>query len=315
MRRIIGIDPGSALCGWAVIEAEPGRQGKLVASGCIKTSPKDTTAKRLELLYNELQIVIKKYHPHEGAVEELFFVQNIKTGIVVGQARGAILLALSKAGLPIFEYKPTVVKMALTGYGRAEKKQVQSMVKCILRLEEAIVQDDTADAVAIALCHAQSRTNLNLHSKALEQDAKVSREKEVKKYSSSKNLVYPKLSYEIVGALFDTYKQLGAGLPEKYYYKVFAQKLDERGLKYKGQFKVNIGGLPVSLGRFMLDYLVEDKVVVEIKVGPRILRQNVDQIMNYLRHADIKLGILARFSQGGVDTKRLLLGNNDSTFE
>ncbi len=155
MNKIIGIDPGSALCGWAVIESEPGRQGRLIASGCIKTSPKETTAKRLEKLFDELTDIIKEHRPHEAAVEELFFVQNVKTGIVVGQARGAILLALAQADVPIFEYKPTVIKQALTSYGRAEKKQVQSMVKLMLKLDHEIKQDDEADAIAVALCHGQ----------------------------------------------------------------------------------------------------------------------------------------------------------------
>lgn len=160
--KILGIDPGSALCGWAVVEDDPGRQGRLVASGCIKTRQGESTAKRLQKLHDELEEVIKKYNPHEAAVEELFFVQNIKTGIVVGQARGVILLLLGQADLPVYEYKPTVIKQALSGYGRAGKKQVQDMVKLMLKLDKPISQDDEADAVAVAICHSQHRNIASL---------------------------------------------------------------------------------------------------------------------------------------------------------
>ncbi|HLB32250.1 MAG TPA: crossover junction endodeoxyribonuclease RuvC [Patescibacteria group bacterium] len=308
--RILGIDPGSAICGWGVIEKDPKtNRVKLVDCGCIKTHASSSTAERLKLVYDGIAQVIKKYKPSEVAVEELFFVQNVKTGIVVGQARGVLLLTAALAGKPVFEYKPTQIKLALVGYGRADKKQVQNMVKLVLKLDKPISQDDTADALAVAVCHLQSRNSFILHAKALEQNAKVSRESENEYNLPSNGLVYPKLSYEIVGALFDTYKQLGAGLPEKYYYKVFASKLKNRGIKFQGQFKVSIDGLPVKMGRFMVDFIIENSVVVEIKVGQRFLRRDVDQVMNYLRHSGLKLGLLARFGQGGVETRRLLLGN------
>ncbi len=297
--KIIGIDPGSALCGWAIVESD-GHDQKLVESGCVKTHNHDTTAKRLQILHDTISSIIKKHGPQEAAVEELFFVKNIKTGIAVGQARGAILLALSQNDVEISEYKPTVIKQALTGYGHADKKQVQDMVKCILKLKNVIAQDDENDAVAVALCHAQCRTSYNMHPNTPEIVPKKTPERE--------GLLYADLSYEIVGALYDTFKQLGSGLPEKYYYAVVAKKLKERGLTYQQQLKVNINGLPVQLGRFYVDFVVEDKIVLELKTGNRFLKKDIDQIMNYLRQSKLELGILARFTQQGVITKRLLLG-------
>ena len=159
--RIIGIDPGSALCGWAIVEKRNNGDCHLVASGCIKTKAGTAVAKRLQILFKELTAIIKKYQPQEAAVEELFFVQNIKTGIAVGQARGVVLLALEQAKIAITEYKPTQIKISITGYGHADKKQMQSMVKNILGARSFIRQDDEADAVAIALCHANQSTYKN----------------------------------------------------------------------------------------------------------------------------------------------------------
>ena len=159
--RIIGIDPGSALCGWAVVEKKNNGDYCLVDSGCIKTKTGSPTSKRLQTLFEELTVIIKKYQPAEAAVEELFFVQNVKTGIVVGQARGVVLLALEQANIAITEYKPTQIKISITGYGHADKKQMQSMVKSILGAHSFIKQDDEADAVAIALCHANQSTYKN----------------------------------------------------------------------------------------------------------------------------------------------------------
>ena len=156
-KRVLGIDPGSAICGWAVVESVNRQKFTLVDCDCIRTRPSMSTAERLYSLYLDLKAVIAKYRPQEMAVEELFFVQNVKTGIVVGQARGVILLSAAEAGLPVFEYKPNTIKLALTGYGHADKKQVQDMVKHILKLPGYIKQDDTADAVAVALTHIQSR--------------------------------------------------------------------------------------------------------------------------------------------------------------
>jgi crossover junction endodeoxyribonuclease RuvC len=153
---IIGIDPGTAITGWAIIEAERGKK-KIIASGYIATRPKIPNPIRLKEIFNDLEKIIQKYQPQEAAVEKLFFFKNLKTVMAVSEARGAILLTLEKAGLTIFEYTPLEVKQALTGYGRAEKKQIQFMVKNILKLKSVPKPDDVADAMAIALCHLEGR--------------------------------------------------------------------------------------------------------------------------------------------------------------
>ncbi len=154
--RILGIDPGTATTGWAILEQH--KKGLVpVAYGHISTSPKDSTCQRLKEVARDIEEIIKKYNPTESAVEDLFFFKNIKTAMKVSQSRGAIMLTLIKANLKVFEYTPLQVKQAVTGYGRAEKKQVQLMVKNILKLNEIPKPDDTADALAIAICHMQSR--------------------------------------------------------------------------------------------------------------------------------------------------------------
>lgn len=154
--RVLGIDPGTAIVGWAILDEIKG-QVTAVAYGHITTSPKNTTAERLFEVVNDLREVIQKYKPDESAVEDLFFFKNVKTVMKVSQARGSILLTLEENCVSIFEYTPLQVKQALTGYGRAEKKQIQLMVKNILKLKEIPKPDDTADAIAIALCHINSR--------------------------------------------------------------------------------------------------------------------------------------------------------------
>lgn len=152
---ILGVDPGTATTGYGFIKKE-GSKLTLIDYGTIDTSPKDTPAKRLEILYNELTELIKKYKPVEAAVEELFFSANTKTAIAVGHARGVILLAIEKSGITPNEYTPLQVKQAVVGYGRAEKKQVQTMVKTILKMDHYPSQDDAADALAVAICHTHS---------------------------------------------------------------------------------------------------------------------------------------------------------------
>lgn len=154
--RVLGIDPGTAIVGWAILD-EVGGCVNATAYGHITTSPKNTTAERLFEVVNDLRQVIAKYDPDEAAVEDLFFFKNVKTVMKVSQARGSILLTLEENCVNIFEYTPLQVKQALTGYGRAEKKQIQLMVKNILKLKEIPKPDDTADAIAIALCHINSR--------------------------------------------------------------------------------------------------------------------------------------------------------------
>lgn len=162
--RILGIDPGTATTGWAILDEN--EKGLVpVAYGHISTSPKDSTSQRLEEVANDIEDVIKKYKPTEGAIEDIFFFKNIKTAVKVSQSRGAMMLTLIKANVKVFEYTPLQVKQAVTGYGRAEKKQVQLMVKNILNLKKIPTPDDTADALAIAICHMQSRKFLILKNK------------------------------------------------------------------------------------------------------------------------------------------------------
>jgi len=159
--RVLGIDPGTATVGWAVLDELKGVV-KVVAYGHIATSPKNTTTQRLFEISSDLQQITKKYKPDESAVEDLFFFKNVKTVMKVSQARGAILLTLEKNCVSVFEYTPLQIKQALTGYGRAEKKQVQIMVQKILKLKSIPKPDDTADAIAIALCHLNSRKMMDV---------------------------------------------------------------------------------------------------------------------------------------------------------
>ena len=151
---ILGIDPGLAIVGWAVIETVRGNS-RPIAFGAITTPAKTLVESRLAIIENDLTEIIKKYKPDEMAVEELFFNTNITTGIAVAEARGVILCTAYKLGVKISEYTPLQVKQAVVGYGKAEKKQVISMVTSILKLPKPPKPDDTADAVAIALCHGQ----------------------------------------------------------------------------------------------------------------------------------------------------------------
>ena len=152
---ILGIDPGLAIVGWGVIDYS-GSKFRVLGYGSIQTPAGMDTEKRLVLIYDELSAIIKKFKPEHIAVEELFFNTNQTTGIRVAEARGVILLAAAKNGLEFFEYTPLQVKQAVVGYGRAEKKQVIMMVTMFLGLKEAPKPDDTADVLAIAVCHAHS---------------------------------------------------------------------------------------------------------------------------------------------------------------
>ncbi len=150
---ILGIDPGLAIVGWGVVEHRGGKLRPL-GYGAIRTPAGTRTEERLAGIYRDLHMVIDHFKPDEMAVEELFFNTNITTGIRVAEARGIVLLAAEQKGLPISEYTPLQVKQAVVGYGRAEKKQVIAMVTSILGLAEPPKPDDTADALAIAVCHA-----------------------------------------------------------------------------------------------------------------------------------------------------------------
>lgn len=150
--RIIGIDPGTAIVGYAIVDLELGKY-KLIDYGCIYTDKNLEMEDRLVLIHEELSKILAKYKPDEMAVEELFYFKNNKTVISVGQARGVIVLTGRLAGIKITSYTPLQVKIGISGYGRADKKQIQQMVKTILNLDEIPKPDDAADAIAIAITH------------------------------------------------------------------------------------------------------------------------------------------------------------------
>ncbi|AOY76935.1 crossover junction endodeoxyribonuclease RuvC [Clostridium formicaceticum] len=152
---ILGIDPGIAIMGYGVINYT-GNRFQVMDYGAITTSSKISTAERLKKIYEELNIIIIKYHPEAVVIEELFFNTNAKTVLLVGQARGVAVLAAANNNKPVYEYTPLQVKQGVVGYGRAEKHQVQQMIKTILNLEKVPKPDDVADALAVAVCHAHS---------------------------------------------------------------------------------------------------------------------------------------------------------------
>lgn len=153
--RIIGIDPGTAITGYSVLDKK-GNHLEAIKYGCIYTESSWPLSKRLDKIYRELTELIQEYKPGHMAVEELFFNKNVKTALSVGHTRGIILLAGEQNNLIVEGYTPLQVKQAVAGYGRADKMQVQKMVKTILCLETIPKPDDAADALAIAICHSQS---------------------------------------------------------------------------------------------------------------------------------------------------------------
>ena len=157
--RILGIDPGYGITGFGVIDTERG-QSKLVTCGAITTPAGMDFSARLEIIYEDMRRLLAETKPDAVAIEELFFGQNVTTGIGVAQSRGVILLAIRQAGLEVTSYKPMQVKQAVVGYGNATKHQVQDMTKRLLGLNAMPKPDDAADAIAIALCHARSSTSL-----------------------------------------------------------------------------------------------------------------------------------------------------------
>ena len=152
---VLGIDPGTATTGYGLVTETDG-QLRAVAYGVITTPPDWRMPQRLQKIYHDLTALICEHHPTEGAVEQLFFSRNVKTALAVGQARGVALLALADAGLAVAEYTPLQVKQSVVGYGRAEKSQVQELVRLLLGLEAVPQPDDAADALAIAICHMHS---------------------------------------------------------------------------------------------------------------------------------------------------------------
>lgn len=153
---ILGIDPGFGRMGYGVIEKFKTGEWRALDYGCVDTSPKKTFVVRLQEVYNGVDFLIKKYKPSVIGVEKLYFARNVTTAIEVAQARGVILLCAAQAGLQIDEFTPQQVKQAITGYGKAEKVQMQKMVAIILGIKSKIKSDDAADALAIALCTGQS---------------------------------------------------------------------------------------------------------------------------------------------------------------
>lgn len=152
--RILGVDPGTALLGYGVIEGD--RDPVLVAFGVIETQPDRTMPDRLVAQFEHLSNLILTHRPDVMAVEQLFFARNVTTAITVGQARGVALLAAARLSVPIVEYSPSEVKHAVVGYGKADKGQIQEMVRLILQLDHVPQPDDAADALAIAICHHQT---------------------------------------------------------------------------------------------------------------------------------------------------------------
>jgi crossover junction endodeoxyribonuclease RuvC len=153
---VIGIDPGTATTGYGLVRQNA--QGELITVdfGVIRTPAKSSMADRLLQLHRELSDVISLHRPESAAVEELFFQRNVSTAISVGQARGIVLLALAQAGIPVDEYAPSEIKQAISGYGGADKQQMQQMVRTILELDAIPRPDDAADALAVAICHLHS---------------------------------------------------------------------------------------------------------------------------------------------------------------
>lgn len=159
---ILGIDPGTAITGFGVIKVT-GNRFNPIDYNCIRTPANIPMYQRLQQVYDGVSELIKRYQPGHFAIEELFFNKNVRTAITVAQARGVAMLAAAHAGLEVFEYTPLQVKQAVVGYGRAEKGQVQIMVKTLLNLPAIPKPDDVADALAIAICHAHSYKTRDLY--------------------------------------------------------------------------------------------------------------------------------------------------------
>jgi crossover junction endodeoxyribonuclease RuvC len=153
--RVLGIDPGTAITGYGLVEEVRGDL-KLLAFGVIRTPANQPLPRRLQLIYRAVSDLAQEWEPEAAAVEELFFSRNVRTAMSVGQARGVALLALADAGLDVAEYTPLVIKQAVTGYGNADKAQMQEMVRLLLELAEVPRPDDAADALAVAICHLHS---------------------------------------------------------------------------------------------------------------------------------------------------------------
>ena len=153
--KILGIDPGTGITGFGVIEADSTNY-KMIDAGVIRTKPNSPLPSRLKIIYSHVKELLDEHKPEFMSVEKLFFAQNVTTAISVSHARGVVLLAGEQNGVKIAEYTPLQIKQALTGYGRAEKSQIQEMVRILLKLKVVPKPDDCADALAAAICHAMS---------------------------------------------------------------------------------------------------------------------------------------------------------------
>lgn len=161
--QVIGIDPGTAITGYGILREEESGELTVVDYGIVETSADLPMPERLLVLYQELQKILTLHRPEIGAVEKLFFQRNVRTAISVGQARGVALLAMAERQMSIAEYSPSEVKQAVAGYGGAEKRQVQEMVKALLYMDQIPQPDDAADALAVAICHLHSNKMRSLY--------------------------------------------------------------------------------------------------------------------------------------------------------
>jgi crossover junction endodeoxyribonuclease RuvC len=157
--RILGIDPGLAASGWGLLDYT-GQRARYLAHGCIETAPSQDHAERLLAIYEGIRAVLDRWQPAESAVEVLFFSRNVKSAIPVAEARGVFCMALAQAGLTVREFTPNAIKRAVTGVSTADKRQVQEMVRIILGLEDIPRPEHAADALAAAICAANSRMTL-----------------------------------------------------------------------------------------------------------------------------------------------------------
>jgi crossover junction endodeoxyribonuclease RuvC len=164
---VLGIDPGTAITGWGIVEQD-GDSLALVDYGTVTTAQGAPLTERLQVIYRELSQILSTHRPDVVAVEKLFFSKNVRTALVVGHARGVVLLAIADAGLPLHEYTPLEVKQSVSGYGRASKEQVQKLVQILLGLDFIPEPDDAADAIAVAICHIHSA---RLEAMVAEQDS------------------------------------------------------------------------------------------------------------------------------------------------
>ncbi len=153
-KRVLGIDPGTGICGFGVVEYVTHKQPRMITAGVITTPAHTPLADRLLDIYDSLNEIIDETHPDEVSIEKLYFNQNITTGITVAEARGVCILVARQRNIPIFEYTPLQIKQTLTGYGRAKKKDMQEAVRVYLKMAEVVKPDDAADALAAAITHA-----------------------------------------------------------------------------------------------------------------------------------------------------------------